>query len=161
MIMAGKKKNIWANKRTMVLLIAILFASSTLGAVFLQSPEQGGGIDIPEDQILKEPLTAELEDILLKNFRVLVFVQAPEKSFLNDELEMLMVSFPEVALEDGSGYFVYLIEETSETEKIRIKTIVNETEFDSYDEKEIVTFICDNSHPYIASRYMICAINDM
>ncbi|MCK4808699.1 MAG: hypothetical protein KAS90_03700, partial [Candidatus Aenigmarchaeota archaeon] len=93
--------------------------------------------------------------------RVLVYAQASENSFLFDELEMLMLSFPEVQVEDGSTNFVFLIEEISWTENIRIKTIGNETEFDSYDETEVVAFICDNSHPYVASTYMICAINDM
>lgn len=159
--MARKNKSILANQKAMVLFIAIIFASSTLGAVFLQSSGENGGIDIPETQILKEPLTPEQESLLLQNFRVLVYAQASENSFLFDELEMLMMSFPEVQVEDGSTNFVFLIEEISGTENIRIKTIGNETEFDSYDETEVVAFICDNSHPYVASTYMICAINDM
>lgn len=158
--MAKKKESFMANSKAFVIVIALLFASSTLGVVFLQAPDQNGA-DIPEDQVLHEPLTAEQEAILLQNFRVIVYASAPSESFLIDELEMLMNSFPQVAVEGGAGHFVYLVEEVGESEMITVKAISNETDFDSYVEEDVVAFICDNSHPYIASQYMICAINDM
>ncbi|NOQ56333.1 MAG: hypothetical protein GQ477_06035 [Nanohaloarchaea archaeon] len=158
--MIKKKESIMANSKAFVIVIALLFASSTLGAVFLQAPEQNGA-DIPEDQILKEPLTAQQEAILLQNYRVIVYASAPDASFLINDLEMLMNSFPEVAVEDGAGYFVYLVEDVGLSDSIIIKAISNETDFDSYVEEDVVSFICDNSHPYIASQYMICTINDM
>ncbi|MBW6462428.1 MAG: hypothetical protein K0B07_05265 [DPANN group archaeon] len=158
--MAKKKESIMANSKTFVIIIALLFFSSTLGAVFLQAPGQNNA-DIPEDQILKEPLTAEQEAILLQNFRVIVYAYAPESSFLIDDLEMLMNSFPQVAVDGGVGHFVYLVKETGLSESITIKAVGNEIDFDSYVEEDIVSFICDNSHPYISSQYMICAINDM
>ena len=158
--MVKKKESIMANSKTFVILIAFLFFSSTIGAVFLQAPDQNSA-DIPEDQILYEPLTEQQEAILLQNFRVIVYASAPSDSFLIDELEMLMNSFPQVAVEDGAGHFVYLVEETGESEMITVKAAGNETDFDSYVEEDVVSFICDNSHPYIASQYMICAINDM
>ena len=158
--MVKKKESIMANSKTFVILIAFLFFSSTIGAVFLQAPDQNSA-DIPEDQILYEPLTEQQEAILLQNFRVIVYASAPSESFLIDELEMLMNSFPQVAVEGGAGHFVYLVEETGESEMITVKAVSNETDFDSYVEEDVVSFICDNSHPYIASQYMICAINDM
>lgn len=156
-----KKKSIFANRKAVVILIAVLFASSTIGAVFLQAPDPNAGLKLPEEQIVIGGLTEEQEAVLLGNFRVLIYAKRTSDSLIFNDLEILMSSFPALAFEDGTSHFVYLIEDESVSENIRIKTIGNETEFDSYDESAIISFICDNSNPYIASRYMICAINDM
>ncbi|MEA3229459.1 MAG: hypothetical protein U9P44_00965 [archaeon] len=159
--MARKKKNSWIKQKGMIVFITFMFVVSTIGVIFLQSPSQNGDIDFPEEQILDNELTPELEAMLVQNSRVIVQAQAQEDSTIFDDLEILMPSFQKVAVEDGSAYFVYLVKEISDTEKIKITAIGNKTELDTYDEEEIVAFICDNSHPYVASKYMICAIRGM
>ena len=159
--MVKKKESIMANSKAFVIIIAILFASSTLGVVFLQAPGNNGELTLPTEQINYEPFTPETEAILLQNYRVIIYASAPDDSFLFDELEMLMNSFPEVTVEDGASNFVFLVEGISETESITIRAISNETEFDTYDETEVISFICDNSHPGIASQYIVCATYDM